>query len=127
MTTTHFANYRNTHHLYANEDGFDLDFIEAAHYDRERAYTLDSPVQAPIGGGSIIEHYAPADVTVLALPTLYCMGHAVDHPCAYTHKIAADMGVCDLELVKDAERYVPSERVQIVAERTYTGRIQRKA
>lgn len=124
---SHFALYANTHHLHANEDGFDLDFIEAAHYDRERSYTMESPAQAPIGGGSTIEHYAPVDVPVLALPVLFCLGCTVEHPCAYTHKISPDMGVCDLARVKDTHAYVPSERVTIVAERTYTGRIQRKA
>lgn len=125
--STIFANYKHGHWAHVNEDGYDLDFIEAGHYDRERAYSLDSPVQAPIMGGSTIEHYAPTDVPVLALPILYCMGCGVEHPCKYTHTIASEMGVCDLSLVKDSERYAPSVREHIVAERTYTGRIQRKA
>lgn len=120
-----FANYPHTHHSHLNEDGMDLDFIEAAHADRERSVQIDSPVQAPVGGGTNIEHYAPKDVTVLALPVLYCMAHGTDHPCAHQHKIAQEMGVCDLSLVKDAHKYVAAERVSTAAKQTYTGRIER--
>jgi hypothetical protein len=87
---------------------------------------MGSPAQFPLGGASVIEHFAPKDVTVLAYPVLFCLGCTIEHPCAYTHKIASDMGTCTLERVKDVDSYVPSERVTITAERTYTGRIQRK-
>lgn len=120
------SGFRNPHYPYMNEDGFDLDFIEAAHYDRERDYQIGSAGQRPLGGKTVIEVFAPKDVTVLALPTLYCMGCGTEHPCAYTHTLASDMGVCRIDYVKDPEKYVPSERVTIVAEQTYTGRIQRK-
>jgi hypothetical protein len=127
MTATHFANHKHTHHLYANEDGYDLAFIEAEHYDREASCQPTNPAQFPLNGKSVIEHYAPQDVTVLALPTLYCMAHAFEHPCAHQHTIAPDMGVCDLDLVNDADKYVPARHVSITASKTYTGRIERKA
>ena len=121
-----FRVYPNRHHLYANAEGYDLSFIEAAHYEREAGFQSGSLTQAPIGGGSMIEHYASKDVPVLAWPVLYCMGCGSDHPCTYTHTIAEGMGVCNLEYVKDKDKYVPSERVSIIAEQSYTGRITRK-
>lgn len=122
---TVFANYKHAHHTHLNEDGMDLDFIEAAHADRERSVQIDSPVQAPVGGGSIIEHYAPTDVTVLALPVLYCMAHAKEHPCAHQHKMANDMGICDLDYASDPSKYTPAQLVPTAAKQTYTGRIER--
>lgn len=120
MTATH------GHWRYLNEDGYDLDFIEAAHYDRERDYQIGSPGQRPLGGKTVIEVFAPKDVTVLALPTRYCMACGVDQPVAYQHTLVEDMGVCRLDWVKDPEKYVKAERVSITAQQTYTGRIERK-
>jgi len=115
------SGFRNPHYPYMNDEGYDVEFIDAAFYDRERA------CQMPVTQREI-QHFAPKDVPVLALPILYCLGcGGQDHPCAYTHKLDATIGTCNLERVKDAHSYVPSERVQIIAEQTYTGRIQRKA
>lgn len=125
MTSTNFSVYPNSHHLHANEDGFDLDFIEAAHYDRERSLQMDAHAQRALDGTPNIEHYAPKDVTVLALPVLYCMAHASEHACAHQHTLVQDMGVCDLTLVTDSHKYAPAQRVTITAAQTYTGRIER--
>lgn len=125
-STTHFANHKHGHHMHANDEGFDLAFIEAEHYDRNASCQPTHPAQWPLNGASVVEHYAPQDVTVLALPTLYCMVHAFEHPCAHQHTLAADMGVCDLDMVSDPQKYVPARHVSIVASKTYTGRIERK-
>lgn len=113
------------HHAHVNDEGFDLGFIEAAHYDRERSVQPMSPAQRPLDGTSNIEHYAPKDVSVLALPVLYCMAHASEHPCAHQHRLQDDMGICDLDFASDPSKYVPAQRVKTDAVQTYTGRIER--
>lgn len=112
-------------------DRLDLDFVEAAHYERDRSYRIDAPTQVPMAknnpeGKSSIEFYAPTTVSVLGYPVLYCLLHHDDHPCAYTHKVDSTMGACTSAYphVKP-EHYEPSERVQTTAEQSFTGTITR--
>lgn len=95
----------------------DIAFIDLESSDRQEHIEREAQ--------QIVEHYVPTQVPVLSMPTLYCMGHGVEHICSYQHTVAADLGVCDLSLIKDTERYVHAERVQVMGEVTYTGRIER--
>lgn len=113
-------------------DRIDLDFVEAAHYERDRSYRLDAPAQVPMAkdnplGLPSIEFYAPTTVSVLAYPVLYCLHHNEDHACMYTHKVDSTMGACAAayEQVNRKDAYVPSERVQTTAERSIGGSLTR--
>lgn len=106
----------------------DLRFVEAAFYERDESYQVTSLTQRPLPGNNPdnlpnVEFYAPQDVTVLAFPTLYCLMHAEDHPCAYTHKVDNSMGACSqaYEIVPKKDAYQPSERVQVTAKRSIGG------
>lgn len=128
MSDSYFAKHTHNHHV--NDEGLDLGFIEAAHYEREAGCQPTSPAQQAIGYGVLhhtpnVEHYAPTEITVLALPTLYCMAHATEHPCAFVHVKQRDMGACDLAFVSDESKYEPAERVEVTAAQTYTGIIER--
>lgn len=119
------SNTPHKHHLYLNGFGYDDTFIEAAHYERQASYEPMSPAQTPLDGTPNVEMYASKDVPVLALPTLYCMVHGTEHPCAYTHTVDSTLGICDLDYATDPQRYVASERVAITAQESYTGRVTR--
>jgi len=112
-------------------DRLDFRFIEAAHYDRDESYRVDSPAQRPLPvhnpeSKSNVEFYAPTTVSVLAYPTLYCMACATEHACAYTHKVDRTLGVClaNFHIVKP-EQYEASVRVQATAEQSIGGTLSR--
>lgn len=119
MGTTH------GHFVHMNDQGLDLAFIEAAHYDRDNSCSPLSPAQRPLDGTSNVEMYASKDVPVLAMPELYCMAHGTEHACKYVHVLQADMGICDLDFAGDPSKYIEAERITITASKTYTGRIER--
>ena len=114
------------HRPYTNDEGYDVRFIDAAFYDREDSCQPTSLAQVPLNGGTVVEAYASKDVPVLAYPILYCLGcGGQDHPCAYTHKVDATIGTCNITFVKDPDSYVPSERVPTIVQQHYTGRLER--
>ena len=109
-------------------DNLDLDFVEAAHYERDRSYRPDSIAQTPLGGKiTNVEAYASTEVVMLAWPTLFCMAHGYDHECAFTHKVAVarGIGVCNLAWVNDRDSYRDSVRVPAVVSKSSSGAITR--